>query len=148
MKLQELFPNPKSRRPRKRVGRGRGSGLGKSAGRGQDGQLSRSGHTRRYGFEGGQMPLIRRVPKRGFHNKFRTEYAVLNVAQLAGMDEVSPESLRERGWLGKDELIKILGNGELDQAVRVKAHAFSESARAKIEKAGGSCEVVERKNQA
>lgn len=142
MKLQDLSPNPKSRQPRKRVGRGRGSGIGKSAGRGQDGQLSRSGYSRRYGFEGGQMPLIRRVPKRGFHNPFRKQFAVLNVSQLAGMDEVSPESLRERGWLGKDELIKILGDGDLEDAVTVKAHAFSESARAKIEKAGGSCEVV------
>ena len=143
MKLQDLSPNPGSRSAKKRVGRGLGTGVGKTSGRGQDGQRSRSGFSRRFGFEGGQMPLVRRVPKRGFHNRFRKQYAVINVAQLAGMDEMSPESLRERGWLGKTELIKVLGQGDLDHAVVVKAHAFSNSARAKIEKAGGSCEVVE-----
>ena len=143
MKLQDLSPNPGSRSAKKRVGRGLGTGVGKTSGRGQDGQRSRSGFSRRFGFEGGQMPLVRRVPKRGFHNRFRKQYAVINVAQLAGMDEMSPESLRERGWLGKTELIKVLGQGDLDHAVVVKAHAFSNSARAKIEKAGGSYEVVE-----
>lgn len=143
MKLEDLSPSPGSRSKRKRIGRGAGSGLGKTAGRGHKGQRSRSGFSRRLGFEGGQMPLVRRVPKRGFHNPFRTVYAVLNVAQLEGMEEVSPESLRQRGWLGRRELIKILGHGEIKTAVTVKAHSFSEAARAKIEKAGGTCEVVE-----
>lgn len=143
MKLEDLSPSPGSRSKRKRIGRGAGSGLGKTAGRGHKGQRSRSGFSRRLGFEGGQMPLVRRVPKRGFHNPFRTVYAVLNVAQLEGMEEVSPEALRQRGWLGRRELIKILGHGEIKTAVTVKAHSFSEAARAKIEKAGGTCEVVE-----
>ncbi len=143
MKLHDLSPNPGSRKTRKRIGRGPGSGTGKTAGRGHKGQRSRSGFSQRFGFEGGQMPLVRRVPKRGFHNKFRTEYVAINVSSLADFDEVSPESLLEAGIIHRGELVKILGQGELDKAVQVKAHAFSKSAQEKIEKAGGSCEVVE-----
>ena len=143
MKLHDLSPAKGSRKARKRVGRGPGSGLGKTAGRGHKGQRSRSGFSRRAGFEGGQMPLVRRVPKRGFHNIFRTEYAVLNVSRLQDLEgEVTPESLIERGWIKKGELVKVLGHGELDKALTVKAHKFSKSARAKIENAGGSCEVL------
>ena len=144
MKLHDLSPKDGSRKKRKRVGRGPGSGLGVTAGRGTKGQKSRSGHSTRAGFEGGQMPLIRRVPKRGFTNIFRTEYAVLNVSQLAALeiDEVTPELLAERHLVKKGRPVKILGDGELDRAIRVSAHKFSKSARAKIEDAGGSCEEL------
>lgn len=144
MKLHELQPAPGSKRARKRVGRGRGSGTGKTAGRGHKGQKSRSGYRRRAGFEGGQMPLIRRVPKRGFHNLFRREYSVVNLVQLADMSgEVTPESLAEAGLVRDDARVKILGNGELDAALTVRAHKFSRSAREKIEAAGGSCEEIQ-----
>lgn len=144
MKLHELQPAPGSKRARKRVGRGRGSGIGKTAGRGHKGQKSRSGYRRRAGFEGGQMPLIRRVPKRGFHNLFRREYSVVNLAQLAGMSgEVTPESLAEAGLVRHDARVKILGDGELGAALTVRAHKFSRSAREKIEAAGGSCEEIQ-----
>ncbi|MDX1644009.1 MAG: 50S ribosomal protein L15 [Thermoanaerobaculia bacterium] len=144
MKLHDLSPAEGSRKNRRRVGRGPGSGKGKTAGRGHKGQRSRSGFSRRPGFEGGQMPLIRRVPKRGFNNLFRREYAVVNVARLAELEgEVNPESLAELGWIGSDEPLKILGDGELDKALTVKAHKFSRAAREKIEQAGGSCEVLD-----
>jgi large subunit ribosomal protein L15 len=143
MKLHDLSPAKGSRKARKRIGRGPGSGTGKTAGRGHNGQRSRSGFSQRAGFEGGQMPLVRRVPKRGFNNIFRTEYTVMNVSRLAEFDgEVSPEILAERGWVKKGELIKVLGQGDLNKALTVKAHKFSASARAKIEEAGGSCEVL------
>lgn len=143
MKLHDLSPAKGSKKARQRVGRGPGSGTGKTAGRGHKGQRSRSGFSRRAGFEGGQMPLVRRVPKRGFTNIFATEYAVFNVARLQDLDgEVSPESLTELGWIRRGELVKILGQGELDKSLTVKAHKFSKSAREKIEKAGGSCEVL------
>jgi large subunit ribosomal protein L15 len=143
MKLHDLSPAKGSRKARKRIGRGPGSGTGKTAGRGHNGQRSRSGFSQRATFEGGQMPLFRRIPKRGFNNIFRTEYTVMNVSRLAEFDgEVSPETLAERGWVKKGELIKVLGHGDLDKALTVKAHKFSESARAKIEQAGGSCEVL------
>jgi len=143
MKLHELSPAKGSKKARKRIGRGPGSGTGKTAGRGHKGQRSRAGFSRRAGFEGGQMPLVRRVPKRGFTNIFRTEYAVLNVSRLDALDgEVTPEALVERGWIKKGELVKVLGHGDLNKALTVKAHKFSESARAKIEQAGGSCEVL------
>ena len=148
MNLSELHPAAGSRRPRKRVGRGPGSGTGKTAGRGEKGQKSRSGYSRKRGFEGGQMPLVRRVPKRGFHNPFRKEYAVVNVArfeELAG-DAFTPRSLLESGVIGKlADGLKILGNGELSRAVTVAAHKFSAAAREKIEKAGGKAEVIEGK---
>lgn len=144
MKLHELQPAPGSKRARKRVGRGRGSGTGKTAGRGHKGQKSRSGYRRRAGFEGGQMPLIRRVPKRGFHNLFRRQYSVVNLAQLADMSgEVTPESLAEAGLVRNDARVKILGDGELGAALTVRAHKFSRSAREKIEAAGGSCEEIQ-----
>ena len=148
MNLSELHPAAGSRRPRKRVGRGPGSGTGKTAGRGEKGQKSRSGYRRKRGFEGGQMPLVRRVPKRGFHNPFRKEYAVVNVArfeELAG-DAFTPQSLLESGVISKlADGLKILGNGELTRAVTVAAHKFSAAAREKIEKAGGKAEVIEGK---
>ncbi len=143
MKLHELSPAAGSRKAKKRVGRGPGSGLGKTAGRGHKGQRSRSGYSRRVGFEGGQMPLIRRVPKRGFTNIFRTEYSVVNVGQLAGFDgDVNPESLSAKGLVRRGRRVKILGSGEIDSALTVKAHRFSRSAREKIEAAGGSCEEL------
>lgn len=143
MKLHDLSPAKGSRRARRRIGRGPGSGLGKTAGRGHKGQRSRSGFSRRLGFEGGQMPLVRRVPKRGFTNIFRTEYAVINVGRLQTLDgEVTPDRLIELGWTKKGELIKVLGQGDLEKGLSVKAHKFSRTAREKIEKVGGSCEVI------
>ena len=144
MKLHELSPANGSRRTRKRVGRGPGSGLGKTAGRGHKGQRSRSGFSRRPGFEGGQMPLIRRVPKRGFTNIFRKEYAVVNVGRLANLEgEVTPDLLVETGCIRAGLPVKVLGNGEIDKALTVSAHKFSNAARKKIEAAGGRCEVLE-----
>ena len=140
MNLSELHPPAGSRRPRKRIGRGPGSGLGVTAGRGEKGQKSRSGYKGKRGFEGGQMPLIRRVPKRGFHNPGRKEYAVLNVSRLEELDgeEFTPDGLLAKGTLKtlRDGL-KILGNGEITRPVTVTAHRFSAVAREKIERAGG-----------
>ncbi len=145
MKLHELSPAKGSRRAPKRVGRGPGSGNGKTAGRGHKGQKSRSGYSRRLGFEGGQMPLIRRVPKRGFTNIFRKQVAVVNLRDLEGFEgEVTPDSLAERGLVRRGLAVKILGEGDLSSALTVKAHRFSRSARAKIEAAGGSCEELAR----
>jgi large subunit ribosomal protein L15 len=150
MKLHELSPAKGSKHARKRLGRGPGSGTGKTAGRGEKGQKSRSGHTHRPGFEGGQMPLVRRVPKRGFTNIFRTEYTVVNLSQLekldlaaAGGDEVTPDLLVARGLARRGRPVKVLGVGEVGRAFKVKAHRFSKSARAKIEAAGGSCEELQ-----
>ena len=144
MKLHDLSPAKGSRRARKRIGRGPGSGLGKTAGRGHKGQRSRSGFSRRRGFEGGQMPLVRRVPKRGFTNIFRREYTVVNVRDLAGFEgEITPEILLERGLARRGMPIKVLADGELESAVTVKAHKFSAAAKAKIEAAGGKCEVLD-----
>ena len=143
MKLHDLSPAKGSRKARKRIGRGPGSGTGKTAGRGHNGQRSRSGFSQRVGFEGGQMPLVRRVPKRGFNNIFRTEYTVFNLSRLAEFEgEVTPETLAAKGWVKQGELIKVLGSGDLDKALTIKAHKFSASARTKIEQAGGSCEVL------
>ncbi len=145
MKLHELSPAKGSRRSRKRIGRGPGSGTGKTAGRGHKGQKSRSGYSRRLGFEGGQMPLIRRVPKRGFTNIFRQEVAVVNVRDLGDFaGEVSPALLAEKGLVRQGLAVKILGDGEISVPLAVKAHHFSSSARAKIEAAGGSCEELAR----
>ncbi|MDH3522709.1 MAG: 50S ribosomal protein L15 [Acidobacteriota bacterium] len=145
MKLHDLSPAPGSKNRRKRVGRGPGSGLGKTAGRGHKGQRSRSGFSQRFGFEGGQMPLVRRVPKRGFTNIFRVEYSVVNLERLAEFDgEVTPQALVERGLARANRPVKILGDGEIAKALDVSAHKFSRSARAKIEAAGGSCEVLDR----
>jgi len=141
MKLHDLSPAKGSTQSRKRVGRGPGSGLGKTAGRGHKGQGSRAGSRMVPGFEGGQMPLIRRVPKRGFNNIFRVEYSVVNLEQLADLGaEVTPELLREKGIVRGSKPVKVLGDGELKKAIRVVAHKFSKSARAKIEAAGGRCE--------
>ena len=144
MKLHDLKPAPGSTKSRKRVGRGPGSGNGKTAGRGHKGQRSRSGYSQRIGFEGGQMPLIRRVPKRGFTNIFRQEFAVINVRDLADLEgEVTPEVLVSHGLVRKGMPVKVLGSdGELSTKLTVKAHKFSQSARQKIEAAGGSCEEL------
>ncbi len=145
MKLHDLRPAKGSKRAKKRVGRGPGSGVGKTAGRGEKGQKSRSGYSQRPGFEGGQMPLVRRVPKRGFTNIFRTEYAVVNLSDLADFEsEVTPDTLAEAGMMRRGRPLKVLGDGEVDRALNVKAHAFSASARAKIEAAGGTCEELPR----
>jgi large subunit ribosomal protein L15 len=144
MKLHELSPAKGSKHAKKRVGRGPGSGLGKTAGRGEKGQKSRTGYSMRPGFEGGQMPLIRRVPKRGFTNIFRTEYAVVNLSQLADFDgDVTPESLAQRGLVRSGRPVKVLGDGEVGKALKVSAHKFSKSARQKIEEAGGHCEELQ-----
>lgn len=148
MKLHELSPNPGSRQRRKRVGRGDSSGLGKTAGRGEKGQKSRTGSKIRPFFEGGQIPLFRRLPKRGFNQPNHIEYALVNLNILednfAAGDVVDTESLRAKKLLGKAEkMIKILANGELTKALTVKAEKFSAAAQAKIEAAGGKVEVVE-----
>ena len=135
-------------RKNKRVGRGIGSGHGKTATRGYKGQKSRSGTSLRAGFEGGQMPLYRRLPKRGFNNIFRTEYAVLNLDALSRFEAgstVGPELLLEKGIVKNlRDGLKILGNGELKQAITVRAHKFSKSAAEKIQKAGGTVEIISR----
>ena len=143
MKLHELSPAAGSTRKKKRVGRGPGSGTGKTAGRGHNGQRSRSGYSQRLGFEGGQMPLVRRVPKRGFTNIFRTEYSVINISQLESLEgEITPETLLEKGMVRRGRPVKVLGQGELGKALQVKAHKFSRTAREKIEAAGGNCEEL------
>jgi large subunit ribosomal protein L15 len=121
-----------------------GSGMGKTSTRGHKGQGSRSGSRLLRGFEGGQMPLHRRVPKRGFTNIFRTEYQIINLDRLAGLGEknITPEVLINHGLAGKNDLIKILGDGELKSALNIQAHKFSKSAQEKITKAGGKAEVI------
>ncbi len=152
MDLSKLKPAAGSTRKRKRIARGVGSGYGgHSATRGDKGQKSRSGASIPAWFEGGQMPLQRRIPKFGFKNRFRKQYKAVNVDALAALVEagrieagkISPESLRAAGVIGKSDLVKILGAGEISVAVTVSAHAFSASAKEKIEKAGGSTSVVE-----
>jgi large subunit ribosomal protein L15 len=144
MKLHELSPAKGSKHAKKRVGRGPGSGIGKTSGRGEKGQKSRSGASTRAGFEGGQMPLVRRVPKRGFTNIWKTEYAVVNLSQLSELDgDVTPEVLREHGYVRSGRKVKVLGDGEIGKPLRVTADKFSKSARAKIEAAGGSCEELQ-----
>jgi large subunit ribosomal protein L15 len=145
MELHDLQPAKGSKKTRRRVGRGTGSGLGKTSGRGHKGAGSRSGWTTRPGREGGQMPLYRRIPKRGFHNIFRTTYQVVNVSELARCSgkEITKESLKAAGLISKlKEPVKILGNGEIAKAFTVKVQAFSKSAKEKIEKAGGKVEVI------
>jgi large subunit ribosomal protein L15 len=146
MKLHELQPAEGSRKERKRVGRGIGSGNGKTAARGHKGQNARSGGGVRPGFEGGQNPLYRRLPKRGFNNPFRKEYAVVNIEELnsfAAGTEVTPEVLLEKGIV-KNPLggIKVLGDGEITVQLTVKANKFSQSAVEKIQAAGGKTEVI------
>ncbi len=146
MKLHELSPNAGSNKERKRIGRGHGSGQGKTAGKGHKGQKARSGGGVRPGFEGGQMPLTQRIPKRGFNNIFADKVVALNVSDLERFNDgitVDAEILEAAGLVkGKYDKIKILGNGELTKNLTVKANAFSASAKEKIEKAGGKAEVM------
>ena len=146
MELHNLSPKPGSRKDRKRVGRGPGSGNGKTAGRGHKGAGSRSGHRTRRAFEGGQMPLVRRLPKRGFTNIFRKEFAIVNVGALDRFPEgaeITPELLLAEGVISKVHSgVKVLGDGALTKKLVVKAHKFSKKAQEVIEGAGGSCEVI------
>ncbi|HEY1271663.1 MAG TPA: 50S ribosomal protein L15 [Terriglobales bacterium] len=145
MNLSTIRAPRKSSEKRKRVGRGMGSGMGKTSTRGHKGQRSRSGSRMLRGFEGGQMPLHRRLPKRGFTNIFRTEYAVVNLEKLANLGEknITPEVLRKAGLVKGKSPIKILGDGDLTSALTVHAHKFSKSAQEKITKAGGKVEVLQ-----
>jgi len=147
LKIHELTPAADSNRPVKRIGRGHGSGSGKTAGKGHKGQNARSGGGVRIGFEGGQMPLARRIPKRGFHNRFATRYATVNVSDLNRFVEgtvVNEELLRASGLVKKTENggIKILGNGDLTVKLTVQAAKITAQAAEKIEKAGGKAEVM------
>jgi large subunit ribosomal protein L15 len=143
MKVHDLKPAPGSHKSKKRVARGIGGKGGKTAGRGTKGQHARN--TVPVGFEGGQLPLHKRIPKlRGFNNPFRVEYQAINLdtIEASGLDEVSPETLREIGLVGKNKFVKVLGRGELTRKVTVKAHAASKSAEAAITGAGGTVEIV------
>lgn len=145
MKLSELRPARGATKKRKRVGRGPGSGHGKTSTRGHKGQKQRSGYRVKRGFEGGQMPLIRRIPKRGFTNIFKVDYEVVNVQMLGKFEantEVTPELLKERGMVKGKNKLKILGAGELSVPLKVKAHKFSKSARDKIIQAKGEVEQI------
>ena len=146
MSLSNLRPPKGAKHAKKRIGRGHGSGHGKTATRGHKGAKSRSGFKHKRGFEGGQMPLHRRVPKRGFHNPFREEYEVVNLDSLAarfdGDVEVTPELLRERGLVQSDVRVKVLARGDISKALTVKAHKFSGKAAEKILAAGGATEVI------
>ncbi len=146
MKLHELSPAPGSVREAKRIGRGHGSGQGKTAGKGHKGQKARAGRGMQIGFEGGQMPLQRRIPKRGFNNIFATPYTIINLAVLNRFEDgavVDAEALLNAGIINKAPYgVKVLGNGKIEKALTVKVAAFSESAKAKIEAAGGKAEVI------
>lgn len=147
MKLNELKVSKKTlTKSTKRLGRGSATGQGCTSGKGHKGQNSRSGGGVRRGFEGGQMPLIRRVPKRGFFNLFRTQYEIVNLSDISarGLEgDVTPDVLKSSGLLKKSDVkVKILGSGELEKALTIRAHAFSKSAKEKIEKAGGTTEVL------
>lgn len=147
MKLHDLHPTEGSRHPRKRVGRGDGSGLGRTCGRGEKGQKSRSGAKLRPFFEGGQVPLFRRLPKRGFKNPDHFTFSVVNTGALekhfSANDTVDVNSLMEKGLVGTSGLdLKILGTGEISKPLTIKANKFSESAKSKIEAAGGKCELI------
>jgi large subunit ribosomal protein L15 len=146
MDLSNLRPPKGAKHAKKRIGRGQGSGNGKTAGRGHKGAKSRSGFTHKRGFEGGQMPLHRRVPKRGFHNPFREEFEVVNLDTLnerfeAGA-EITPELMRERGLVGRQGPVKVLARGEIAKALTVRAHKFSGKAAEKIAAAGGTAELL------
>lgn len=147
MKLNSMYPAEGSTKVRKRIGRGTSSGTGKTAGKGHKGQNARSGGGVRPGFEGGQLPLFRRLPKRGFSNaKFKTEYAVINLSDLNKFENdtvITPELLKEMG-LVKNQIdgIKVLGNGTLEKKLTIKAHKFSSVAKEQIEKLGGKAEVI------
>ena len=146
--LNNLHPAPGSTHKKKRLGRGPGTGLGKTAGRGNKGQKSRSGYSQKIGFEGGQMPLQRRLPKRGFTNIFKKEWTEVSLATLEkhfdGSQEITPDLMHERGVIakGKSDVV-VLGNGDLTKALRVSAHRFTKSAREKIERAGGAASLIE-----
>ena len=145
MNLSQLKPPAGQKQKKQRIGQGMGSGRGKYSGRGAKGAKSISGYSRMRGFEGGQMPLHRRLPKRGFTNIFRKEYAIVNLARLEALEGASfdPGTLLERGVIKKlNHGLKILGTGELTRAINVKAHVFSKSALDKIQKAGGTAEVI------
>ncbi len=146
MNLHDLAPARGAKKRRKRIGRGPGSGHGKTSTKGHKGILARSGGGKRPGFEGGQMPLVRRLPKFGFTNPFRVEYAIVNITSFTewkGSDTVTPQALVDAGLVKRKKLpIKILGNGELKKALVVQAHKFSKSAEAKIQAAGGRVEVI------
>lgn len=151
--LNNLHPAPGSTHKKKRVGRGPGSGLGKTSGRGHKGQKSRSGYSSKAGFEGGQMPLQRRLPKRGFTNIFKKQWIEISLAKIdenfkAG-DEVTPEILHERGLIkkAKHDLV-ILGNGEISKSLKISAHRFTKTAKEKIEKAGGSATPIVKSAEA
>jgi large subunit ribosomal protein L15 len=150
MRLHDLKPRPGAKHRRKRLGQGESSGHGKTSGRGGKGQTARSGSSIRIGFEGGQMPLIRRIPKRGFNNtRFGKQFIAVNVGELNQFDDgarVDETALRAIGLAnGRAGGIKILGDGKLSKKLTVSAHAFSASARSKIEAKGGACEVVGQK---
>ncbi|MEP6663200.1 MAG: 50S ribosomal protein L15 [Verrucomicrobiota bacterium] len=152
MRLHNLKPRPGSKHRRKRLGQGESSGLGKTSGRGGKGQTARSGSSIRIGFEGGQMPLIRRIPKRGFNNARHTiDYVPVNLGSLNQFEDgatVDETALRNVGLAnGTLKRIKILGNGEISKKLKVTAHAFSAAAKEKIEKLGGTCEVIAKKVQ-
>ena len=146
MKLNELKPNEGARRNRKRVGRGTSSGYGNTAGRGQKGQLARTGGKTRLGFEGGQMPLFRRMPKRGFNNVNRKEYAIINLADLNKFEdgsEVTIDALKSAGLVKKElDGVKLLANGEVKVKLTVKVNKVSEAAKKAVEAAGGTVEVI------
>ena len=144
MNLSTVRKPRKASENKKRVGRGMGSGMGKTSTRGHKGQRSRSGSRMMRGFEGGQMPLHRRLPKRGFTNIFRQEYNIVNLEKLAALGEstINPEVLRKAGVISTNRRLKILGDGELKSAITVQAHRFSKSAEEKITKAGGKVEIL------
>lgn len=146
MDLSNIKPPKGAKHAKKRVGRGQGSGQGKTAGRGHKGAQSRSGYKSKRGFEGGQMPLHRRVPKRGFHNPFRVEYEVVNLDTLTERFEagtvVTPELLAEKRLISDGKLVKVLARGDVSKALTVRAHKFSEKAAEKLAAAGGTAEVV------
>ena len=147
LKLNDLKPASGSRRNRKRIGRGTGSGTGSTAGKGNNGDKARSGSTNKFYFEGGQTPLTRRLPKRGFTNIFRTVYQIVNIADLEKIEntdkEITVEFLHSNGLVHEvDRPVKILGNGDLTKPLSIKVHAYSKTAREKIEKAKGKAEVI------
>jgi large subunit ribosomal protein L15 len=145
MRIHDLSPVEGSRKARKRIARGPGSGHGKTACRGQKGQKSRSGSGTKPGFEGGQMPLQRRLPKRGFKNRFRVEYRAVNIKDLArfeARESIGPDDLLGAGLVDKNERVKLLGQGDIARPVTVKVHRVSRSARSKIEASGGRVELI------
>ncbi|QJB58157.1 50S ribosomal protein L15 [Pseudodesulfovibrio sp. zrk46] len=147
MRLHELYAFPEEYKNRRRIGRGSGSGWGKTSAKGHKGQNSRSGGGVRPGFEGGQMPLARRLPKRGFKNPFRVEYVAINVGRLIalfeGKDEITLAEIYDRGIAKTGAPVKVLGTGEVEKAVTIEAHRFSASAAEKIAKAGGTAKAIE-----